>query len=129
MSWSWTQDSEARTSNPSIPSLKLYKSSHCPPNCRLPSSSAASRCKHCILISAYRQTVWTQIRLLLAVQSDLGPHCLQQGQQMTRSRQQLVAISSRRVIRYCLYPIACCMFFFLFFCCRLTIFSKTMFFH
>ena len=26
---------------------------------------------------AYRQTVWTQIRLLLEEQSDLGPHCLQ----------------------------------------------------
>ena len=25
----------------------------------------------------YRQTVWTQIRLLLKEQSDLGPHCLQ----------------------------------------------------
>ena len=25
----------------------------------------------------YRQTVWTQIRLLLEEQSDLGPHCLQ----------------------------------------------------
>ena len=30
------------------------------------------------LHSAYRQTVWTQIRLLLKEQSDLGPHCLQQ---------------------------------------------------
>ena len=27
---------------------------------------------------AYRQTVLTQIRLLLEEQSDLGPHCLQQ---------------------------------------------------
>ena len=26
---------------------------------------------------AYKQTVWTQIRLLLKEQSDLGPHCLQ----------------------------------------------------
>ena len=26
---------------------------------------------------AYRQTVWTQIRLLPEEQSDLGPHCLQ----------------------------------------------------
>ena len=25
---------------------------------------------------AYLQTVWTQIRLLLEEQSDLGPHCL-----------------------------------------------------
>ena len=29
------------------------------------------------LFFAYRQTVWTQIRLLLKEQSDLGPHCLQ----------------------------------------------------
>ena len=29
------------------------------------------------LYFAYRQTVWTQIRLLLKEQSDLGPHCLQ----------------------------------------------------
>ena len=28
-------------------------------------------------IFAYRQTVWTQIRLLLKEQSDLGPYCLQ----------------------------------------------------
>ena len=28
-------------------------------------------------IFAYRQTVWTLIRLLLEEQSDLGPHCLQ----------------------------------------------------
>ena len=28
-------------------------------------------------IFAYRQTVWTLIRLLLKEQSDLGPHCLQ----------------------------------------------------
>ena len=29
------------------------------------------------LFFAYRQTVWTLIRLLLEEQSDLGPHCLQ----------------------------------------------------
>ena len=29
------------------------------------------------LFFAYQQTVWTQIRLLLKEQSDLGPHCLQ----------------------------------------------------
>ena len=29
------------------------------------------------LFLAYRQTVWTKIRLLLKEQSDLGPHCLQ----------------------------------------------------
>ena len=29
------------------------------------------------LFFAYRQTVWTQIRLLLKEQSDLDPHCLQ----------------------------------------------------
>ena len=30
------------------------------------------------ILFAYRQTVWTQIRLLLEEQSDLGPHCLQE---------------------------------------------------
>ena len=30
------------------------------------------------LISAYSQTVWIQIRLLLGEQSDLDPHCLLQ---------------------------------------------------
>ena len=30
-------------------------------------------------IFAYRQTVWTLIRLLLEEQSDLGSHCLQKG--------------------------------------------------
>ena len=30
------------------------------------------------ILFAYRQTVWTQIRLLLEEQSDLSPHCLQQ---------------------------------------------------
>ena len=30
------------------------------------------------ILFVYRQTVWTQIRLLLEEQSDLGPHCLQQ---------------------------------------------------
>ena len=30
------------------------------------------------LISAYRQTIWTQIRLLQEEQSDLVPHCLLQ---------------------------------------------------
>ena len=34
-------------------------------------------CKLFKPIYAYRQTVWTQIRLLLEEQSDLGPHCLQ----------------------------------------------------
>ena len=29
------------------------------------------------ILFAYRQTVWTQIRLLIKEQSDLGPHCLQ----------------------------------------------------
>ena len=36
---------------------------------------------------AYRQTVWTQIRLLLKEQSDLGPHCLQQWLKITGRRQ------------------------------------------
>ena len=40
-------------------------------------SSAEYSCKLSKPIFAYRQTVWTQIRLLLKEQSDLGPHCLQ----------------------------------------------------
>ena len=39
-------------------------------------SSAEYSCKFSNLF-AYRQTVWTRIRLLLEEQSDLGPHCLQ----------------------------------------------------
>ena len=30
------------------------------------------------ILFAFKQTVWTQIRLLLEEQSDLGPHCWQQ---------------------------------------------------
>ena len=40
-------------------------------------SSAEYSCKLFEPIFAYRQTVWTQIRLLLGEQSDLGSHCLQ----------------------------------------------------
>ena len=40
-------------------------------------SSAEYSCKLLKPIFAYRQTVWTQIRLLLEEQSDLGPHYLQ----------------------------------------------------
>ena len=40
-------------------------------------SSAEYSCKLFKPISAYRQTVWTLIRLLLEEQSDLGPHRLQ----------------------------------------------------
>ena len=40
-------------------------------------SSAEYSCKFFKPIFAYRQTVWTPIRLLLEEQSDLGPHCLQ----------------------------------------------------
>ena len=39
-------------------------------------SSAEYSCKLFKPISAYRQTVWTLIRLLLEEQSDLGPYCL-----------------------------------------------------
>ena len=39
-------------------------------------SSAEYSCKLFKPIFAYRQTEWTQIRLLLKEQSDLGPHCL-----------------------------------------------------
>ena len=40
-------------------------------------SSPEYSCKLFKPIFAYRQTVWTQIRLLLKELSDLGPHCLQ----------------------------------------------------
>ena len=40
-------------------------------------TSAEYSCKLFKPIFAYRQTVWTLIRLLLEEQSDLGPHCLQ----------------------------------------------------
>ena len=40
-------------------------------------SSAEYSCKLLKPIFAYRQTVWTQIRLLLEEQSDQGPHCLE----------------------------------------------------
>ena len=57
--------------------------------------------QHVKLISAYRQTVWTQIRLLLEEQYDLDPHCLQQRcfkwTPRQYSRQCLVTISSRRI--------------------------------
>ena len=39
--------------------------------------SAEYSCKLFKPFFAYRQTVWTLIRLLLEKQSDLGPHCLQ----------------------------------------------------
>ena len=44
--------------------------------CRLFMSSAEYSCKLFKPIFAYRQTVWTPIRLLLE-ESDRGPHCLQ----------------------------------------------------
>ena len=71
---------------------------------RLLKSSAAYICLLQELISAYRQTVWTLIRLLLQEQSDHGPHCLIQGRLKRNSRRHraddiwhLVAISSRRI--------------------------------
>ena len=45
--------------------------------CRLFMPSAENSCKLFKPISAYRQTVWTLIRLLLEEQADLGSHCLQ----------------------------------------------------
>ena len=45
--------------------------------CSLFMLSAEYSCKFFKPIVAYRQTVWTLIRLLLEEQSDLGPHCLQ----------------------------------------------------
>ena len=52
----------------------LIAKKNCIRKCRLFMSSAEYSCKLFKLIFAYRQTVWTQIRL---EQSDLGPHCLQ----------------------------------------------------
>ena len=46
---------------------------------------------------AYRQTVWTQIRLLLKEQSDLGPHCLQDWQKTKQMT--IVVIGALRVKR------------------------------
>ena len=40
-------------------------------------SSAKYSCKLFKPSFAYQRTLWTQIRLLLEEQSDLGPHCLQ----------------------------------------------------
>ena len=56
-------------------------------------SSAACKCLRQGLIWTYKQTVWTQIRLVLEVQSDLGPHYLQQrcfkkDLRLTHSRRQ-----------------------------------------
>ena len=39
--------------------------------------AAEYSCKLFKPIFAYRQTVWTLLRMLLEEQSDLGPHCLQ----------------------------------------------------
>ena len=61
--------------------------------CRLFMSSAEYSCKLFKPIFAYRQTLWTQIRLLLKEQSDLGPHCLQKWHKITsrwESRRQLL---------------------------------------
>ena len=46
----------------------------------------------------YRQTVWTQIILLLEEQSDLGPHCLQKW--LSKSQADVKADDSCRVNRY-----------------------------
>ena len=43
-------------------------------------SSAEYSCERFKPIFAYRQAVWTLIRLLPEEQSDLGPHCLQKSQ-------------------------------------------------
>ena len=65
-------------------------------------SSAEYSCKLLKPIFAYRQTVWTQIRLLLEEQSDLGPHCLQKWllnhKQMTK-QMAIVVIGALRVKR------------------------------
>ena len=64
--------------------------------CRLLKSSAAHKCLHQGLISAHRQTVWTQIRLLLEEQSDLGPHCLLQGCFKGCSRRCIVTLAAEK---------------------------------
>ena len=56
--------------------------------CRLFMSSAEYLLKLFNPVFAYRQTVWTQIRLLLEEQSDLGPYCLQKMTFKIRSRWQ-----------------------------------------
>ena len=51
-------------------------------------------------IFAYRQTVWTLIRLLLEEQSDLGPHCLQKWLLKSQAEDKaynIVVIGSLRV--------------------------------
>ena len=71
--------------------------------CRLFMSSAEYSCKLFKPNFAYRQTVWTLIRLLLEEQSDLGPHCLQKWlldhKQMTK-QMTIVVIGSLRVKGY-----------------------------
>ena len=56
--------------------LKMPKKT-CIWKCHLFMSSAEYSCKFFKLTFAYRQTVWTLIRLLLEEQSDLGPHYFQ----------------------------------------------------
>ena len=63
-------------------------------------SSAEYSCRLFKPIFAYRQTVWTQIRLLLKEQSDLGPHCLQQWLLSNRQKTKqttIVVIGALRV--------------------------------
>ena len=62
-------------------------------------SSAEYSCKLSKPIFAYRQIVWTQIRLLLKEQSDLGQHCLQKWLLKSQADDMAVVIGSLRVKR------------------------------
>ena len=76
----------------------------CYEKCQLLKLSAACKCSRQGLISVYRQTVWTQIRLLLKEQSDLGPHCLlQRGFKSTSrrdSRRHLVWLAAKEFSKH-----------------------------
>ena len=63
--------------------------------------SAACKCSRQGFISAYRQTLWTQIRLILWEQSDLSPPCFLVSRfKWTKrrcTRRHFVVVSSRRI--------------------------------
>ena len=62
-------------------------------------SSAEYSCRLFKPSFAYRQTVWTLIRLLLKEQSDLGPHCLQKWllKSQADTKQTIVVTGALRV--------------------------------
>ena len=62
--------------------------------------TAEYSCKVFEPIFAYRQTMWTKIRLLQKEQSDLGPHCLQKwliNHKQMRKQMTIVMIGTLRV--------------------------------